>query len=126
MPQRLKERLSKINRNKWIGKKNPRWSGGKRTNTQGYVVIRMPEHPLSDASGYVREHRLVMEKSIGRLLTPQEQVHHLNGIKTDNRIENLVLCKSDKEHKNLFHSHFVNHLANTPTHIKHLAVRKAG
>lgn len=67
----------------------------------GYILILMPEHPLADRNGYVREHRVIMEKHLGRYLNRwTEDVHHINGIKTDNRIENLQLL-SRSEHAKL-------------------------
>ena len=73
------------------GKDNLRWRGGRRLNNKGYVLIYKPEHPLAHKVGCVLEHRWIMEQYLGRLLEPDEDVHHINGIKTDNRIENLQL-----------------------------------
>ena len=48
--------------------------------------------------GGVSKHRLVVEEYIGRKLTKEERIHHINEIKSDNRIENLMLFPNDKEH----------------------------
>ena len=79
------------------GSLSPRWKGGKFQNSSGYVVIFKLEHPSANCHGYVPEHRLIMEDFLGRYLTKKEQVHHRNGIKNDNRLENLEL-KVERPH----------------------------
>lgn len=75
---------------------------GYRThNTAGYVLILDKGHPGATKGGYVYEHRLAMERKLGRFLQPNENVHHLNGNPSDNRIENLVLMTTS-EHR---HAH---------------------
>lgn len=80
-----------------IGEKNGKWRGGKQ-KLNGYILSKSPDHPYRDRYGYVCEHRLVMEKHIGRVLTPKEVVHHINGNKEDNRIENLMLFSNNQDH----------------------------
>ena len=75
------------------GKESHMWGGGK-TISGGYVRIMSRGHHEASSSGYAFEHRVVMEKKIGRDLLPSETVHHKNGIKTDNRISNLELWSS--------------------------------
>lgn len=82
-----------------VGANNPNFAGGKYVDDKGYVRILMPDHPRN-IKGYVYEHRLLMEQYIGRYLMPWETVHHINEIKTDNRIENFFLC-THKEHSAL-------------------------
>jgi hypothetical protein len=78
------------NRAQAKGVRATNWRGGKRID-DGYVLIYQPTHPRSKSNGYVREHTLVMEAKIGRYLLPGENVHHQNGVKDDNRPENLEL-----------------------------------
>lgn len=66
------------------------WKGGRRRSPLGYIYLYAPEHPKATHK-CVLEHRYVMEKKIGRLLSDHETVHHKNGIRDDNRIQNLEL-----------------------------------
>jgi HNH endonuclease len=85
-----------------VGDNNPCWRGGRVIDRNGYVHIYNPSHPYAKGSrkNYVREHVLVMEARLGRYLLDNEEVHHINGIRSDNRIENLEL-HTKKTHSGL-------------------------
>jgi len=78
---------------------------GYKKRADGYIDILVP------GRGYVREHRLVIEKTLGRLLKRNEDVHHRNGKRGDNRLENLVVYTSSDHHK----EHYPNRLIDSCT-----------
>lgn len=78
---------------------NPKWRGGVVAQPSGYVYEFAPDHPHRTNDGYVMQHRLVMERAIGRVLSPAEQVHHINHVRNDNRLENLRLMSDVSEHR---------------------------
>lgn len=73
------------------GENSGTWKGGKRMTRNGYRQVLMPGHPRADSCGYVMEHIIVWEKSSGMILPQNCCIHHLNGNKSDNRIENLCV-----------------------------------
>lgn len=79
------------------------WKGG-IAKAGEYRLVYMPNHPYANSmgKGYVRRSRLVMEKHLGRYLRFDEVVHHINGKRNDDRIENLMIL-SNSEHLSLHH-----------------------
>lgn len=87
------------------------WKGGKYI-TMGYFYSRKPDHPRAMKNGYVKRANLVMEQKLGRYLTKDEVVHHINGNKSDDRIENLMFFPNRSEHSKYHHP------KNTPFPLK--------
>lgn len=87
------------------GEKGSNWHGGRTREEEGYIRIKLgPDdffRPMANGSRYILEHRLVMAKHLRRCLQPWEVVHHKNGVKDDNRLENLELSTA--------HAHIKDH-----------------
>lgn len=81
------------------GNKAGHWKGGRRHHSAGYIIIYCPGHPRAYRNE-VLEHIVIVEKKIGRYLKITENVHHINGIKNDNRPENLIVL-TRSEHSQL-------------------------
>ena len=94
----LRTNTSTTGRKSMPMEKNPAWKGGRIKDYDGYILLKIPDHPLCNSLGYILEHRLIMEKALGRYLTKKEVVHHKNGKKDDNRIENLLLFSDNGYH----------------------------
>lgn len=97
LPRKTKDKMSVSA--KRLEKPNS-WKGGKRHDSRGYVSIYMPNHPFAYSNKrYVREHRLVMQKHLGRFLQRKEVVHHIDSNPKNNNINNLMLFSSNIEHR---------------------------
>jgi len=84
---------------------HPLWNGGKKFD-RGYVQIHRPNHHRADTKGYVREHILVWEETTGKKIKDGMVIHHLNGIKDDNRPENLFAMSNSGHSKREQGEHF--------------------
>lgn len=83
------------------GENNPKWRGGEISDGHGRVLVYSPHHPNPSYCGtHVYRYRLVVEAAIGRHLVKGEIVHHKNGIKDDDRLENLELM-TQSQHASL-------------------------
>lgn len=83
-------------RSKQVGEKSPRWKG--KIDRCGYWYLFLPEHPCAGKQGYVAEHRIIMERKVGRTLKKEECVHHIDGNKKNNSEDNLELYATHGQH----------------------------
>lgn len=74
-----------------VGENHGSWKGGRIIDGDGYVRVYKPEDPRANMGRYMKEHILVMEAILGRELLSHENIHHKNGNRADNRLENLEL-----------------------------------
>ena len=86
-----------------MGSNHPNWKGGRKTSHRGYTYILQPKHPFATKAGYVREHRLIAEKALGRYLTKKEIIHHIDDNPRNSIKENLYLFPNQGLHCG-FHS----------------------
>lgn len=81
------------------GERNPDWQGGRSIDRDGYATVPAPEgHPRARSIGRIAEHRLVMERRLGRYLERHEVVDHIDGLTLHNAPENLRLFASNAAH----------------------------
>ncbi len=84
------------------GSRGVYWKGGRLNTVGGYIAVWVPDNDpfvsMRFSQKYVFEHRLIMARHLGRCLNKEEWVHHINGIRTDNRLENLMIV-SKREHE---------------------------
>jgi len=89
------------------GENSGRWGGGRYISSDGYEMVKCEnEFHSSGRQKYKKAHILIVEESLGRELNTQrgymgEQIHHVDGDKLNNSLDNLVLCKDTREHRNL-------------------------
>lgn len=102
--QTIKYRLAKVGiKSKYKHGERPKeftskWFQGHSKTSYGYKIIKLRDHPFADKQGYVREHRLIMEKHLKRFLKPEEIVHHIDKDRLNNKLNNLMLFPNNSAH----------------------------
>lgn len=71
--------------------------------SNGYVLLLKKDNPMASKRGYVHRSHWVWEQNTGHIVTPPEVIHHRNGIKDDDRFENLEIFPTDRDHQRLRH-----------------------
>ena len=91
-----KEDSPQLNKKPRFGSTNPNWKGGRNKSVAGYIRILKRGHPRAGRYGYIYEHIDVWEHTHDACLLSWADVDHINGIKDDNRPENLrAMMKGD-------------------------------
>lgn len=107
-----------ISGHQFRGKLNVNWNNGWYITKKGYIYLKKPNHPNTDKRGYVKESVFVMSQHLKRPIATNEVVHHINGIPSDNQLENLVCIKRSK-HCSIHHKGLIK-----PNSLKNLRPRK--
>lgn len=104
--EKLRLEASTLNKGKF-GKDHPGWKGDgsakKIIDSYGYVLIRVYDD--KEKGKYIREHRYVMQQHLGHILNPWDEVNHINGVKTDNSLENLEVIPNEHKRKDWLRTH---------------------
>lgn len=95
-------RCNSCARKRQVAINHPGWVGGRNKTSCGYIKVLVTKdnlfYPMADKKGYVPEHRFLIAQQLNRCLLKSEYVHHKNGVRDDNRIENLqLLSRADHE-----------------------------
>ncbi len=109
---KARKKMREYRLGKFCGNKNSHWQGGKR-KVNGYIRIYSPNHTFKNQDNCVYEHKLIIEKHLGRYLIPKEIVHHLDSNRSNNNIENLHLFESSSKHS--WYHRFLYSLVNNKT-----------
>jgi hypothetical protein len=81
-----------------VGNRNGNWIGGRIVDKAGYILVKCDGHPAANSGGYVREHRLIAERTLGRYLKPSEVVHHIDDDPANNDPANLMVYDTNAVH----------------------------
>ena len=101
------------------GQRHPSWSGGHKTK-RGYIYVLInKDDPMFSMSrnGWILEHRLVAARQIGRVLKKGEVVHHINGVKSDNRPSNLLVLMTRKHNSHMVTKDLQSQIQNLETRV---------
>lgn len=88
----------------YIARMRDKYRGRRTTAINGYILVKDYEHPNRNSHDYVLEHVLVMSEYLGRPIAKGEIVHHIDGDRSNNSIDNLYLCESRKAHSQVHYS----------------------